>query len=149
MQRRLFRLDPLSAILFGVLVLVAIYFIASALWKLVYYAAPVLLIVALILNYKTVTGYLKWILHLLRTSLVTGIVMVLVTIFASPLVAAFLFATALFKFQVKRKMRQADEARNGKYIDYEIVEEAPRSRERITMPREERKDDTSRFDDLF
>lgn len=78
-----------------------------------------MLIITLILDYKVVTGYLKWVWKKLQTDTLFGLVMVLVTIFGFPIVSGYLLFKAYMKKQLKDRVQQRD---NAEYAEYEIIE---------------------------
>ena len=77
--------------IFGFLILVAILFvifiIAKAIFKLLLIASPFLLLGALILNYRTVINYFKFLLSLLRRNALAGIIAVILSIVGFPVLA--------------------------------------------------------------
>ena len=83
--------------------------------------APFLLIGALFLNRQVVFNYGKWITRMLRTNPLVGIGSILLTIFAFPVIAAFLFGKAYLYRKVDQLRETAEIEREGEYVPYEEV----------------------------
>jgi len=135
--------NPLGLIVsigIAVLVLVALFMIARFIFTILMYAAPILLVAALIIDYKTVVNYGKWLIALTKKQTVMGIIAIVLTVVGFPVVAAFLFGKALITNRVKEKnettQQQEQQAQIGEYIDYEEVEE-----EKIDLSQFERRKD--------
>jgi hypothetical protein len=107
-------------------VIVGIFFIAKGIFKLLYFAAPVLLLLALIINYRTVLGYLRWLFGLFKRNILTGIIAVLLTIIGYPVVCGLLFGKSILDRKV-RKLQQAHRAqREGEFVEFEEVQKPGR-----------------------
>ena len=115
------RSNGIFGFVFLILVLVAIFFIAKGIFKLLAFAAPVLILGALIINYRTIVNYFKFILSLIRRSPLTGIIAILLSIVGFPVLAGVLFGKAILDRKV-RKLQEAHQARReGEYVEYEEV----------------------------
>ena len=90
-------------IFFGVLVLM--YFFIGGVFKLLYLAAPFLLVATLIINYRIVADYAIDIFETFRTDVLWGVVKVAFTILCYPFVIGWLFAKSLIYRKVD-KMKQ-------------------------------------------
>lgn len=149
--RRDFEPSPGNALL-GILVLVmgfvALYFIASSIFRLLSWLAPVLLIITLIVDYKVVVNYFKWLWNTLQDNTLLGVGVLLLTIFGYPVVAGYLLMRALLSRQV-RKMRKEQEGpaekRIGEYIEYEEI------RDETALPslEEEEEEKSNEYDRFF
>jgi hypothetical protein len=118
--------NPLNSIwniLVVVAVLVGIYYIANGIFTILAYIAPALLIGALVINYKVVTGYGLWLFDLVRQNPLLGILGIVLSVIAFPVVAGFLFAKALLGRKVKKLQEEADKRMQGEYVEYEEVED--------------------------
>ena len=106
---------------FLVLILVGLFFLARGIFTLLSYAAPVLIVGALIINYRTVVGFFRWLFGLFKRSILTGIIAVVLTIIGYPVVSGILFGKAILDRKV-RKLQQAQQVqRQGEFVDYEEV----------------------------
>ncbi len=138
----------LVPLLILVIFFTAIYLIAKGMFWLLSYAAPVLFIITLILNYRVVTGYFQWIWTLLTHQLPVGLIMVLVTFFGYPFVAGYLFFKALALRTVKKTFEKAREKENI-YTDYEEVTEDTSF---LELPKQVKQEDvrrTNTYDEVF
>jgi hypothetical protein len=114
---------------FGPLLALAIiftvmFFVAKGVFTILSWVAPVLLLATLIIDHKVVLNYFSFIFKLLKENTVVGVVAVVVTFFAYPFVAGFLFLKALGARQLK-KMTDRVQQETNTYADYEEVKEEP------------------------
>ncbi|MCB0662724.1 MAG: hypothetical protein KDC24_08290 [Saprospiraceae bacterium] len=159
MQRRIYYqagggnnpFGSILSLLFMVLFFVGLFYLANFIFKILWWVAPVLLIVTLIIDYKVVTNYLKWVGSSFRRNWFFGILLGLFTVLGFPLVTAILFFKALFKRKVKQAQDEYEAQTKGTLIDYEEVD----SEQHITIelppsvPPKEKEPKDSRYDDLF
>lgn len=151
-------LSTVAGIIIGLVVLYVLFNIVGWIIGLLYRFAPLLLIAALIIDYKVVLSYVRGIGNLFQRNWIYGLVAGLATLAFYPFVFLYFLGAALFKRRVKQAREEADIQRNGKFIDYEEVatsapgetldtdyEELPPPPE--PLPREERKD--SDYDAYF
>ncbi len=111
-------------IVFLVLAVMAIFWIAKGIFTILSYLTPVLLIATLIIDHNVIINYGKWIGSLLKNKLPYGIGAILFTLIASPVVAVYLFGKAMLKRQVRKMQTNVDEQRRGKTTEYEeVIEE--------------------------
>ncbi len=89
------KVNPLVILLGVVLLITVVYLVAKAIFKLLYFVAPVLFIGALLINYKVVWGYGKWLVSTFKRNIVFGLLATLFTVIGSPFVSLFLFLRAL------------------------------------------------------
>lgn len=114
-------------VIFGVVFLVfafmAVFWLAKGIFTILAWLAPILLIATLIIDYRIILNYGKWILHQLKTNTLVGVGMSLLTVVGFPVVSFFLFGKALLKRKLKSLESSYREERTESYSDYEIVEE--------------------------
>ncbi len=155
--------SPISGI-FGLiilaLVLVGLFMLARFVFRILAFLAPVLIIVALILDYKTVIGYGKWLVNLVKQTPLMGILAIVLTVLGFPLVSAFLAGKAYLSRNVKQAEKEQEPQREGEYIDFEEVDEQPlelpelskikkeEERKRPSEPKTKPKED-DKYDSLF
>ena len=89
------RVNPLFLLLGVAVFFVALFYIAKGIFTLLSWAFPVFLVGALILDYKVVLGYVKWLFSSLRRNPVFGIVAIVLSVIGIPFVSVFLFLRAL------------------------------------------------------
>lgn len=131
-------LNNIISIIIAIGVLVALFFLARAVFTVLAWIAPVLLVLALIINYRTVLNFGKWLWELLLRSPLMGILAILLTFVGFPVVAAFLFGKSF----IDRRMRQYMEEQGmiDEYVEYEEVpDEDPLSLPQLDKRPDQRK----------
>ena len=113
------RMNPIVALLGLAMIIVVLFWIAKGVLRLLSLAAPLLFIATLIINYRVVLGYGKWLLDLLKRNVLFGLLAVVFSVIGFPLVTLFLFVRALSS---KDKSDRLD-LKKGEYIRYEEVNE--------------------------
>ncbi|NBC07197.1 MAG: hypothetical protein GVY26_08390 [Bacteroidetes bacterium] len=144
--------STLIGIVLGVLFLLGLFFIARFIFTILYYLSPIMLIVALIVDYKVVTGYGKWLLRLTKDNALLGIGAILLTVLGFPLVSLFLLGKALLRKRVKDAQEEAMQQREGEYIEYEELDSEPMDLPQIEeweKQTEERRRKRNDYDDFF
>ncbi|MEM6319213.1 MAG: hypothetical protein AAF960_16190 [Bacteroidota bacterium] len=111
----------LPALIFGILFLMGMFYLARFVFNILYYLSPVLLIITLIIDYKVVVNYGKWIMQVMGKNVLLGVGLALLTIVAFPVVSLFLFGKAMLKKKVKEMTQQFEEKTQGEYVEYEEV----------------------------
>jgi hypothetical protein len=112
----------------GPLIILAIFFtllfyMAKGVFWLLTWAAPVLLIATLIMDYTIVTDFFKFLWKLLKENTFLGILAVVLTFFGFPIVSGYLFFKALSRKKLQSLQDRLEKERNS-YSDYEeVVEE--------------------------
>lgn len=115
--------NSITSILTLVLVFVGIYFIASWLFKILAWLAPIFLIITLVIDYRVVLNYGKWLYNLLLKNPIMGIGGILLTFFGFPVIAGFLLVKALLYRKVRDVKQQYETQTQGELIDYEEIED--------------------------
>ncbi len=118
--------DPINTIISLIMLVVVfmlIFFVARGVFRLLTWMAPFLFIATLILDYKVILSYGKYLLRTLERNVIWGIVMTVLTVIGFPLVIAFLFGKALLFRRVKTVEKEMEEEKMGEYIPYEEVDE--------------------------
>jgi hypothetical protein len=147
--------NPFSSIIgvvLGILFLLGLFFVARFIFTILYYLSPVMLIAALIIDYKTVTGYGKWLVDKVKTNPLLGIGGILLTILAFPLVSLFLLGKALFKKKVREVEQEVERQREGEYVDFEELNSEPMDLKRLEeqfREQENLKRRRGNYDDFF
>ena len=142
-------INAIVGVVFLVFALIGLFWLAKGVFTILAWLAPILLVATIIIDYRTLLGYGKWILNQLKTNTLVGVGMCLLTVVAFPVVSFFLFGKAL----LKRKIRSLETAYrddvNERYTEYEIVDEDPE----LTLelpPLEKRKESaTDEYEQLF
>ena len=145
--------------------LMLMFFIVSGFVKILYYVAPVLLVVTLFINYRVVANYALGLVDTFRRDVLMGSAKVLFTFFCYPFVIGWLFVKALL-FNKMEKIQNEFQSQMGEktnrnigdqYADYEEVsseigEDSKQKQEPIKiieLPKPKEKDKNNPYDNLF
>ncbi len=115
------KFNPIVGLLMGVLFMVGLFWLAKGIFTILSWAFPVMIIATAIINYRVILGFGKWVLNALKINPMIGIVIVLFSFLAYPLVGMFLLFKALASRGSGREQVIAEEVQ-GEYINYEEVE---------------------------
>ena len=141
----------------GPLIILAIFFtilffVARGVFWLLSWVAPVLLLITLIIDYKIVTNFLKFVWKLLQENPLMGIVALLLIFFGYPVIAGFLFFKAVTKRSLQKAVNRMEKERNT-YTEYEEVNddddsflELPPLKNKKEAPKQTRSND---YDEMF
>ena len=157
--------NPFSSLMsllmfFGVLSL--IFIILYGFVKILYLAAPILLIITLIINYRVVSDYLMNIFETFKTDILMGVVKVVFNVLCYPFVIGYLFIKALFyrKMGNMRKQfeNQINQSQSTQYADYEEISTEINSEKTdvkpeepfiLDLPKPKEKNKNNPYDNLF
>ena len=114
-----------------ILFFVGMFYLVGGIFKVLTWAAPALLIIALVLDYKTVLNYGKWLIDLVKRNPLMGIGAIALSILAYPLVFTYLMARAYLSKKIKKMQTDYETRTQGEYVDFEVVDEQPL---RIDLP---------------
>jgi len=119
MKHRRFEIstNTVFGLVIAVFALIGLFWIARSIFRILIWAAPVLLILTLIINYRVVTRYLEQVWNLLKNHTIIGVGAVVLTILGFPIVVAYLF----FKAWMSRKY--LTEEIGPKFTDYQEIED--------------------------
>ncbi len=134
--------NPILSLVFTALALFALYYIAKGIFWVLLWVSPVFLILTLVIDYKVVLNYLKWLGDKVQRTPISGILMGALTIFGFPVVAAFLFFKAYGQYRLKKYTSQFQDQMGGfnpqgqskpndEFVEYEEIKEEP-----ISLPRQ-------------
>jgi hypothetical protein len=145
------RLNGIIGFAFMVLLFVGLFFIAKGVFTVLAWVAPVLIILALLINYRTVLNYLKFMLGLLQRNPVGGIIGILLSFFGFPILAGVLFGKSILDRKVK-KLKDAYQAeKDGEFVEFEEIIKPERETKLDLPPMEKqapvKKD--NQYEDLF
>ncbi len=115
--------NAIIGIVFLVLAMMAVFWLAKSIFSILAWAAPLLLIATLIIDYRVIINYGKWLMNLLKSNLVSGILFSLLTIVGFPVVSVLLLGRALLNKKVKSLQQEFQQKEQAEFTDYEIVEE--------------------------
>lgn len=144
--------NSLVSIIVMVVVLIGLFFVARFILRILYFLAPIFFIIALIVDYKAVLGYGKWLVSTVKQNTLMGVGAIALSLIFYPFVGLFLMGKALFKRKVKQMQQEQQRIEKGEFVDYEEVEEKklelPRMEERESKTERQEKNN-DRYDQFF
>jgi hypothetical protein len=149
-------------------VLVGLFFLFTGFIKLLYWVAPVLLVVTIVLDYRVVANYALGLLETFKTDVLWGILKLFLTLLGYPFVIGWLFVKALFyrrmtkidrafREQMTGQNAQAFTQKSGKgakqddFTDYEEIqtEELPNEKQKQKPIIIQKPNETNPFERFF
>lgn len=117
---------------------------------------PIIIIATLIIDYKVVIDYFKWLGKLVKDNPVIGIVAIILSFLGSAFVSVFLLSKAIFKKKMKQITEQRfpnqQQTQEGEFVDFEEVDSDVSRQQRNTAPpqiSESLEDDYVDYEELF
>lgn len=114
--------------------LIAVFFIARGIFKILSFLAPILLIAAAIIDHTVIVNYAKGLVDLTKRNLLVGLGAILLSVIGYPVVFAYLLGRALMNKKIKNMEEEERIHREGKLVDYEELESRPNP---VDLPKEE------------
>jgi hypothetical protein len=159
------RSNPIGCLIGGVLGLVVMYYLLRGLWTLLYWAAPILVVLAVIINWRAVADTGKSYVNFLRTNPLGGILVLIISVFAFPLLSLYLFLKAIGNRQLEKMEDTFGQARGTntrepepEFTDFEELESRPKNPPPMAKPdipvketevQEPPKQEPNPYNDLF
>ncbi len=127
-----------------------LFFIARGIFTLLYWVGPVLLIIALILDYKVVTDFLQFVWDLLFKKPLLGLLVIGLGIIGWPILTGYLFFKALGRRSMK-KLYETVEKEQNTFTEFEEVVEDESFLElpQLNNQKEAPTQDQNKYDQLF
>lgn len=145
------RFNGIIGFAFMVLIFVALFFIAKGLFTVMAWVAPALIAGALLINYKTVLNYLKFMLSLLQRNPFGGILGIILSVIGFPILSGILFGKAILDRKVKKLSEAYHARREGEFVEFEEVID-PEEETKLNLPLLEKVPPTKKgneYEDLF
>ena len=140
-------------ILVGILFLFALFSFVQFLFKLLWYALPVIVIATAVIDHKVILGYFGWVGKLFKRNFLYGLLVAVLTVVAAPVVALFLLGKALLRKKVKDVKDEMERQRQGEFVEYEELDsgslELPELEEPIIVKKNDPPRRTGGYDDMF
>ena len=120
----------LGCLIFGILGLVAAYYILKGLFIVLYWAAPALFVLALIIDWRAVADTFKDWVKTLENNPLTGLLMAALAVLAFPVFALYLFVKSL-GYRKLEEIRKASGISHqnpdeGEFAEFEELESHPK-----------------------
>lgn len=119
----------IGCLVFGVLGLVAAYYILKGMFIVLYYASPVLFAMALLINWRAVADTLKNWFKGLETNPLGGLLTAALAVLAFPVFALYLFLKALGYKKLEEFQRAQEPYGNpadDEFVEFEELESRPK-----------------------
>ncbi len=113
------KVNPFIFLIGLVLIMFALLWVAKGIFQILSLAAPVLFIAALLIDYKVVARYGKWLMTTFKHNPIFGILAGVLSFIGFPVVALILLIRALSS----RGLTNTANLKKGEYIEYEEVNE--------------------------
>jgi hypothetical protein len=144
------RFNGIIGFAFMVLLFVGLFFIAKGVFTVLAWIAPVLIILALLINYRTVLNYLKFMLGLLQRNPVGGIIGILLSFFGFPILAGVLFGKSILDRKVKKLNEAYQAEKDGEFVEFEEIIKSERETKRSSsMEKQAPVKKDNQYEDLF
>lgn len=121
----------IGCLIFGILGMVAAYFVLKGLFKLLYWASPALFVLALVINWRAVTDTFRNWLKSMETNPVGGLLSAALAILLFPVFTFYLFLKALGYSKIQQMQREfgaaPGQATEGEFTEFEEVESKPKT----------------------
>ncbi|HMG15304.1 MAG TPA: hypothetical protein VK590_07665 [Saprospiraceae bacterium] len=124
--------NPLFSVLIFLAVIVGLFYAAQFIYIALLWAAPVILLLTFILDYKVPINFVKLLIAFTRQNLVAGVIFIALSVVFFPVICLFLLGKAFFNKKVK-KYNNMEREESENFIPYEEVENEPL----ITVPRKD------------
>jgi len=141
------RLNGIMGLITVIMFFILLFFIARGIFTILAWAAPVLIIAALLINYRTVLGYIRFLWDQLRRRPLMGILGILLTVLGFPIVCGFLFGKSILDRRLSSFRKEIELRQHGELVDYEDVTEDTDVLE-LETPKEAPKSKNT-YDDFF
>ena len=101
-----------------ILFFVLLYFVAKGIFTILSFAAPVLFIASLLIDYTATKDFFKFIVRLFKNNVLVGILAVLLVVVGYPIVAGFLFFRSLLRRKLKGMTEEMKEQERWSELIY-------------------------------
>ncbi len=145
------RSNGIFGFIFLLLLLVGLFFLAKGIFTILLWLSPFLIVGSLILNYKTILNYFKFIISLLHRNTLAGIIVIILSVVAFPVLSGILFGKAIIDRKVRRLQRAHEAGEASEYVDYEEVIK-PGRKEDLELPpldKSQAQKKENRYENLF
>lgn len=134
-----------------VMIFIALFFLAKGLFTVLSWIAPVLIAGALIINYKTVLNFIKFMWALLKRNPLGGILGIVLSVIGFPILSGVLFGKAILDRKVKSLSESFQAKKDGEFVEFEEIIRDDEDTE-LRLPRMERSSKSNtdnEYKDLF
>jgi len=115
----------ITGLIIMIVFFIGIFIIARFVIKLLYLLAPFIFAAALIVDFRTVTGYGQWLISLVKRNTLTGVLAIAASLIFFPFVSAYLLGKAFLSKKTRDIREEQRRQREGELIDYEEMDSRP------------------------
>lgn len=118
-----------GCLIMGVLALVVAYYILKGLFYVLYWASPVLFVLALVINWRAVADTGRDFLSLLQRNPLGGLLLGALAVVGFPVLALYLFLRALGYNKMEQfgqAMREQQKQKEEEFVEFEELESRPK-----------------------
>lgn len=136
--------------LFLLLFLVVLFFIARGIYRLLAWVAPVLIILTMLIRFRVISNFVSTLWSMIQRKPLLGVGAVILSILAFPLVAVVLFGQAVFTKKLDDARKEYEERKYGVEAEYEELDSEINLRE-FRLPEQPEPDarQKGKYDDLL
>lgn len=118
----------IGCLIFGIIGMVAAFFILKGLFKLLYWAAPVLFVLALVINWRAVVDTLKNWLKTMESNPLGGLLAAALAVLLFPVFALYLFLKSLGYNKIQQMQREfgSQQPPADEFTEFEEIESKPK-----------------------
>lgn len=143
-------LSTLAGILVAVLLFMGLFYLVGFIFRILWFLLPAILVAVAIIDYRVITGYVKWVFSLFQRNWIVGLAAALLTVVGAPVVGLLLLGRALFRRRVKDAQAEYERQTKGELVDYEEVDSETLDLPDLDRPRTQRDGATDDdYDELF
>ena len=120
----------IGCLIFGIIGMVAAYFVLKGLFKLLYWASPALFVLALVINWRAVVDTFRNWLKSMETNPIGGLLSAALAILLFPVFTLYLFLKALGYSKIQQMQREfgaTGPAAEEEFTTFEEVESTPKT----------------------
>ena len=145
------RFNGLLGFLIIVGVFVGLFLLVKELLTTLWWIGPILFAAALLINYRTVLNYFKFVLGLLQRSVLTGVLIIVLSVVAFPILSGMLFMRALVSRKVRRIQQEQYAREQDEYVEFEDITPTEKEKKLDLPPleKEDPKPKDNRYEGLF
>jgi hypothetical protein len=145
------RFNGIIGFVFLILIFVALFFLAKGVFTILSWIAPVLILGALLINYRTILNYFKFMLSLLQRNPLGGIVGIVLSVIGFPILSGVLFGKAILDRKVKKLVDAREARKESEFVEFEEVIREDRETKLDLPPMEKEKpsQEDNQYKDLF
>lgn len=114
--------SALLGFLFLVAFLVGLFYMASLVFKLLYFLGPLILIAVLIIDRTVLFEYLRWLRTLFKQRILQGILVSVLSVLGYPMLSTFLLLRAVMRKKVRSIQEDFARKAAGDLADFEELE---------------------------